>query len=202
MPQFLNKIRAVSIQIVGGSPGAGKVLTSDADGNASWQSASSAGVADGSITTTKLADGAVTSAKIADSTITSSDFASSVAQYNTALYTGTSHTLSLSDASYNKLLVFSNNSAVTVTIPADATTNFDVGSVIRVLYIGSGSLTLGGASGVTLLGQMSFGTGSFGGGSFGEYALNQSDSFTVIKTSADTWACLVQQNTQSFAVLA
>lgn len=56
MPQFLNKIRAVSIQIVGGSPGVGKVLTSDADGNASWVSASSAGVTDGSITTTKLAD--------------------------------------------------------------------------------------------------------------------------------------------------
>ncbi|NBX91749.1 MAG: fibronectin type III domain-containing protein [Proteobacteria bacterium] len=35
-----------TLQITGGTPGAGKVLTSDANGNATWQDASSGGGAD------------------------------------------------------------------------------------------------------------------------------------------------------------
>lgn len=41
MPRFLQKIVAGTLQVTGGSPGSGKVLTSDASGNATWATPSS-----------------------------------------------------------------------------------------------------------------------------------------------------------------
>jgi len=54
------------VKISGGVPGAGKVLTSDANGLATWETAP----ADGSVTSAKLAADAVTSVKIADGAVT------------------------------------------------------------------------------------------------------------------------------------
>lgn len=36
MPRFLKSISTVAFTLTGGTPGAGKVLVSDANGNASW----------------------------------------------------------------------------------------------------------------------------------------------------------------------
>ena len=70
------------VKISGGTPGVGKILTSDAAGLATWEtptvptgSVTSVSIVDGSITTADLADGAVTSAKIADGTIATADIA-------------------------------------------------------------------------------------------------------------------------------
>lgn len=53
MPRFLKSISTVAFTLTGSTPGAGKVLTSDANGNASWEEAA-AGLSDGSVTTAKL----------------------------------------------------------------------------------------------------------------------------------------------------
>jgi hypothetical protein len=55
MPRFLKSISTIALTITGGSPGEGKVLTSDANGTASWQD-SVGGLSDGSVTTAKLSD--------------------------------------------------------------------------------------------------------------------------------------------------
>ena len=62
MARFLVGVNTVALQVSGGGPSSGKVLTSDIYGNATWQVAS---VADASITTAKLADAAVTPSKMA-----------------------------------------------------------------------------------------------------------------------------------------
>ena len=59
------------VKISGGVPGAGKVLTSDANGLATWETAP----ADGSVTSAKLASDAVTSVKIADGAVTTAKLA-------------------------------------------------------------------------------------------------------------------------------
>ena len=43
-PTFTGTLTADTVKITGGTPGAGKVLTSDADGDATWQDASPAGI--------------------------------------------------------------------------------------------------------------------------------------------------------------
>jgi hypothetical protein len=53
--RFLKGVTTVALTLTGGTPGAGKVLTSDANGNASWEEAA-AGLSDGSVTTVKLSD--------------------------------------------------------------------------------------------------------------------------------------------------
>lgn len=62
--------------------------------------------------------------------------------------TGTAYTLVLGDAS--KALECSNASAITVTIPPNSSVAFPVGTVIEVLQVGSGQVTVAAGSGVTL----------------------------------------------------
>jgi hypothetical protein len=54
--------------------------------------------------------------------------------------TGTSYTLALTDAS--KLITLSNSSAITVTIPLNASVAFPVGTQIDLCQIGAGKVTL------------------------------------------------------------
>jgi hypothetical protein len=49
-----------------------------------------------------------------------------------------------------KVIAMNNTSAATITIPNDSTVNFPIGSIIRICRINTGSVTLAGASGVTL----------------------------------------------------
>jgi hypothetical protein len=53
--RFLKGVTTIALTITGGTPGEGKVLTSDANGTASWQD-SVGGLSDGSVTTAKLSD--------------------------------------------------------------------------------------------------------------------------------------------------
>jgi hypothetical protein len=62
--------------------------------------------------------------------------------YEVSIKTGTTYTLATGDE-YQKLLVFTNSSAKTVSIPTDATFNFPVGTAITILNDNAaGSLTI------------------------------------------------------------
>jgi hypothetical protein len=63
--------------------------------------------------------------------------------------TGTTHTFGA--GSENVMFKFSNNSAITATIPTNATTPIDIGSVFETIPTGNGILTVQGAVGVTIL---------------------------------------------------
>lgn len=63
---------------------------------------------------------------------------------------GTAYTLVLGDA--GKLVTCENASAITLTIPANASVAFDTGTVIAVAQLGAGLVTVAGASGVTVNG--------------------------------------------------
>lgn len=134
----------------------------------------------GSITNAKLADSAVTEGKIATNAVTQAKLADrsvgSAELDNLTLnaQTGTTYTLVITDA--HKLVTLSNASAVTLTIPADASVNFDVGDQVNLLQLGAGQVTVVGASGVTLRAQ---GTRIKMNG---QYSLA-----TVVKIAANEW---------------
>lgn len=56
MPRFLKSISTVAFTLTGGTPGVGKVLTSDAQGTASWETPTSAPPGAGTIGVTELND--------------------------------------------------------------------------------------------------------------------------------------------------
>lgn len=61
---------------------------------------------------------------------------------------GTTYTLVVTDA--GNLLEFTNNAAITLTIPTEASVAFEVGTSISILKAGTGTVTLVGAGGVTI----------------------------------------------------
>lgn len=85
---------------------------------------------------------------------------------------GTTYTLVLSDA--NKLIRCNNASAITVTIPTNASVAFPIGTVITISQAGVGTVTVGGA-GVTI-------NAFQGTKTQGQFAAVQ-----IIKTATDTW---------------
>lgn len=64
--------------------------------------------------------------------------------------TGTTYTLVLADA--QKLVTLTNGSAITLTVPANGSVAFPVGTVIALAQLGAGLVTVEGASGVTING--------------------------------------------------
>lgn len=61
---------------------------------------------------------------------------------------GTAYTLDTGDE--GKTIEFTNASAVTVTVPTNATAAFALGATVRIRQIGAGKVTLAPAGGVTL----------------------------------------------------
>jgi len=87
--------------------------------------------------------------------------------------TGTSYTLVLTDA--HDLVTLSNASAITLTIPTNASVAFAIGDQVNIMQIGAGQVTVGGA-GVTIGSQGS------------KLKLNgQWSAATLIKIATDTW---------------
>ncbi len=66
---------------------------------------------------------------------------------------GITHTFGV--GSENTMFKFSNNNPITTTIPTNATTPFEIGTVFETIAIGTGALTLTGAPGVTILTNLS-----------------------------------------------
>lgn len=89
--------------------------------------------------------------------------------------TGTSYTLTLPDR--GALVTMSNAAANTLTIPANASAAFPVGTIISVLQLGAGTTTITGASGVTVNGVPG-GTGNIG---------SRYQAAALLKTATDAW---------------
>ena len=66
---------------------------------------------------------------------------------------GITHTFGM--GSENTMFKFSNNNPITATIPTNATTPFDIGTVFETIATGNGALTVTGAAGVTILTNLS-----------------------------------------------
>jgi hypothetical protein len=87
--------------------------------------------------------------------------------------TSTSYTLIRGDEDI--MLEHNNSSSITVTIPADSTTNFAIGTLIHMTQAGAGQVTITKEGGVTLNSRP-------GLKSSGQYAY-----FTVHKRAANDW---------------
>ena len=135
---------------------------SAATNGVAWKQIPTAGIADGAITTAKIASGAVaevdiatdavTTVKILDNAVTQAKLADRVigsAEYDSMTLnaqTGTTYTLLLTDA--HKLVTLSNASAITLTVPTNASVAFEIGDQVNLLQLGAGQVTVSGA-GVT-----------------------------------------------------
>jgi len=143
---------------------ANTVLTSDGSDPA-WASVDTAFLADGAVTTAKLDADSVTAAKLND------DVYSKELSLNAQT---ASYTLVLADA--GKIVTMSNAAANTLTVPANSSVAFPVGTNVTVVQIGAGATTLAGAGGVTV--------SSFNSDLVlsGQYA-----AATLVKTGTDAW---------------
>lgn len=90
--------------------------------------------------------------------------------------TGTTYTLVLSDAT--KLVTLDNASAITVTVPTNASVAFPTGSQINLVQKGAGQVTVSGDSGVTV------------NATPGASTRDQWSAATLIKINTDTWILL------------
>ena len=97
--------------------------------------------------------------------------------YTINAQTGTSYTPVLTDQ-YQVLITRSNAGASTLTIPTNASVAFATGTVITVLNIGAGVVTISGAGGVTV---------ASAGAVSASPTLAQYKSAALIKTATDTW---------------
>lgn len=104
---------------------------------------------------------------------TNYDVISKSVQFNQQI---ASYTLVRADRS--KLIEINNASAVTLTVPADNSVNFPVGTEVRVLQTGAGQITLTPASGVTI------------NATPGLKLRAQWSSANLVKRAANTWVAL------------
>lgn len=88
--------------------------------------------------------------------------------------TGTTYSLNASDA--GALVKTTNSSAVTITVPTNASVAYAARTVISVVQYGTGQVTIQGASGVTINSRASIDT------TVGPYA-----TATLIRIAADEW---------------
>lgn len=104
---------------------------------------------------------------------------------------GTTYTLALTDGSktgFDPIVYFTSASAVTVTVPLNATIAFPVNTQIDLVQLGAGAVTFVGAGGVTLTSQ----SGSFS--IYGQYS-----GVSLLKTATDTWTIIGNTNATSSA---
>ena len=88
--------------------------------------------------------------------------------------TGTTYTLVASDA--GDVVTLTNGSAITVTVPTNASVAFPIGTQITLAQMGAGQVTVAGAVGVTVYAADSY-----------LKLRNQYSAGTLIKTATNTW---------------
>lgn len=103
---------------------------------------------------------------------------SSLGQITLNAQTGTTYTFVLTD-NKNKLVTASNAAAQAYTIPTNASVAFPTGSMINLIQIGAGQVTVSGSGGVTLT--------SVGATSATPKTRAQYSAMTLIKVATDTW---------------
>lgn len=102
----------------------------------------------------------------------------SLGQVTLNAQTGTTYTFVLTD-NRNKLITASNASAQTYTIPLNSSVAFPTGSVINIIQIGTGQVTIQGASGVTVA--------STGGTATAPKLRAQYSAASLVKVGTDSW---------------
>jgi hypothetical protein len=98
--------------------------------------------------------------------------------------TGTSYTLVLADD--GKFIEMGNTSNITLTIPADNTVNFPVGTSIDILQTNTGQIIIASASGVTTNSS----PGTVSNATSGPKTRTRWSSATLIKRAANTWVAV------------
>lgn len=91
------------------------------------------------------------------------------------------YTIALADS--GKTITVNSGSSVTITIPANATVAFSIGTKIDVVGLGSGTVTFGAASGVTINTKAPLGTSWLKLN--GQYA-----GATIMKIDTNTWVLI------------
>jgi hypothetical protein len=142
-------------------------------------------ILDANVTTAKIADSAITSAKIADGTIVNADVSTTAAIDLGKLADATidekvaSYTLVLTDK--NKFIKMSvTSTANTVTVPANASVAFPIGSQIHIIQYGSGKTQVIPVNGtVTIYSSPTSAPGA--------YLRDQYTSATLLKCDTNTW---------------
>lgn len=89
--------------------------------------------------------------------------------------TGTTYTLALTDN--GRLVTLSNASAITLTVPTNASVAFATGAVINIQQIGAGQVTVAGDTGVTVTGT-------------GTKLRTQYSAAALVKTGTDSWTLI------------
>ncbi len=102
----------------------------------------------------------------------------SMGQMTLNAQTGTTYTFVLTD-NRNKLVTASNASAQTYTIPLNSSVAFPTGSVINLIQIGAGQVTVQGAGGVTVA--------STGATSATPKTRAQYSALSLVKVGTDSW---------------
>ena len=92
--------------------------------------------------------------------------------------TGTTYTFVITD-NRNKLVTASNAAAQTYTIPLNSSVAFPTGSIINIIAIGAGQVTIQGASGVTVA--------STGATATAPKLRAQYSAASLIKVGTDSW---------------
>ena len=103
---------------------------------------------------------------------------SALGQLTLNAQTGTTYTLVLTD-NRNKLITASNAAAQTYTIPLNSSVAFPIGSIINIIQIGAGQVTIQGASGVTVA--------STGAVATAPKLRVQYSAASLIKVGTDSW---------------
>jgi hypothetical protein len=97
--------------------------------------------------------------------------------YTTNAQTGTTYTIALTDSN-NTMVELNNASAITLTVPTNATTAFPIGSQVNILQTGAGQVTVAGAATVTV------------NGTPGLKLRAQWSAATIVKRDTNTWVLI------------
>ena len=100
-------------------------------------------------------------------------------QFTINTQSGTTYTLAASDQ-YQVLVLTTNASAKTVSIPTDATTNFGIGTAITILNTGTADTTISATTPGTT-------TVTSAGATSASPKIAQNRAAVCIKTAANTW---------------
>jgi hypothetical protein len=151
----------------------------------------------GAINTEDIANNAITAAKIASASVTTAKIAASVtlttpnigAAIGTSLFTTnavvdhpatnsrtTNYTLAIAD---DGIIIETNStSSIAITVPADSTTNFPIGTRITIIRVNTGAASVVGALGVTV------------NATPGLNLRAQWSAATLLKRAANTWVLM------------
>jgi hypothetical protein len=108
-------------------------------------------------------------------TLTNKTLTAPVVNLSLNAQTGTTYTLVLADN--GKLVTLSDASAITLTVPTNASVAFATGAQVNIQQLGAGQVTVAGASGVTVTGT-------------GTKLRAQYSAATLVKTGTDSWTLI------------